>query len=143
MEEKEEDVRHGRNCLGYRHRAAEHGQQAGEQERSVQHGNEAVGEDAGQHWCDRCRDAAGLASGPLDCLLPPASSPLTALARSEEHTSELQSLMRISYAVFCLKKNKKRTHYTQLNNTQQILSHTCRSQSHLLQTNYRTNGYSS
>src|SRR3546814_3050093 len=29
-------------------------------------------------------------------------------ARSEEHTSELQSLMRISYAVFCLKKTKKR-----------------------------------
>src|SRR3546814_6635601 len=29
-----------------------------------------------------------------------------ALARSEEHTSELQSLMRISYAVFCLKKTK-------------------------------------
>src|SRR3546814_9116680 len=28
--------------------------------------------------------------------------------RSEEHTSELQSLMRISYAVFCLKKQKKR-----------------------------------
>src|SRR3546814_3723422 len=30
-------------------------------------------------------------------------------ARSEEHTSELQSLMRISYAVFCLKKNNKKT----------------------------------
>src|SRR3546814_7830930 len=30
-----------------------------------------------------------------------------ALLRSEEHTSELQSLMRISYAVFCLKKKKK------------------------------------
>src|SRR3546814_5505035 len=29
------------------------------------------------------------------------------LRRSEEHTSELQSLMRISYAVFCLKKKKK------------------------------------
>src|SRR3546814_2005878 len=29
-------------------------------------------------------------------------------ARSEEHTSELQSLMRISYAVFCLKQNKKK-----------------------------------
>src|SRR3546814_10435001 len=29
------------------------------------------------------------------------------LARSEEHTSELQSLMRISYAVFCLKKKNK------------------------------------
>src|SRR3546814_4987237 len=31
-------------------------------------------------------------------------------ARSEEHTSELQSLMRISYAVFCLKKKKQSTH---------------------------------
>src|SRR3546814_5274301 len=30
------------------------------------------------------------------------------VARSEEHTSELQSLMRISYAVFCLKKNKNK-----------------------------------
>src|SRR3546814_5474587 len=29
------------------------------------------------------------------------------VSRSEEHTSELQSLMRISYAVFCLKKKKK------------------------------------
>src|SRR3546814_9849171 len=33
-----------------------------------------------------------------------------AARRSEEHTSELQSLMRISYAVFCLKKKKKCTH---------------------------------
>src|SRR3546814_6315623 len=33
--------------------------------------------------------------------------------RSEEHTSELQSLMRISYAVFCLKKKKKTTNITQ------------------------------
>src|SRR3546814_8421773 len=32
--------------------------------------------------------------------------------RSEEHTSELQSLMRISYAVFCLKKKKKSTQLT-------------------------------
>src|SRR3546814_16336266 len=32
--------------------------------------------------------------------------------RSEEHTSELQSLMRISYAVFCLKKKKKTRSYT-------------------------------
>src|SRR3546814_2715461 len=37
--------------------------------------------------------------------------------RSEEHTSELQSLMRISYAVFCLKKKIVRTHIrTQVNN---------------------------
>src|SRR3546814_6886971 len=35
-------------------------------------------------------------------------------SRSEEHTSELQSLMRISYAVFCLKKN------THIKNTQKI-----------------------
>src|SRR3546814_5573225 len=33
-----------------------------------------------------------------------------AARRSEEHTSELQSLMRISYAVFCLKKKKKQTY---------------------------------
>src|SRR3546814_2772418 len=32
--------------------------------------------------------------------------------RSEEHTSELQSLMRISYAVFCLKKKKQQIHIT-------------------------------
>src|SRR3546814_1038378 len=32
-------------------------------------------------------------------------------ARSEEHTSELQSLMRISYAVFCLKKNIRKLSY--------------------------------
>src|SRR3546814_9929393 len=41
-----------------------------------------------------------------------------AIARSEEHTSELQSLMRISYAVFCLKKkteNKNTTTETKLN----------------------------
>src|SRR3546814_6529858 len=35
----------------------------------------------------------------------------TDLDKSEEHTSELQSLMRISYAVFCLKKKKITTHY--------------------------------
>src|SRR3546814_1529348 len=34
---------------------------------------------------------------------------LTHIKRSEEHTSELQSLMRISYAVFCLKQKKKTT----------------------------------
>src|SRR3546814_7250072 len=42
--------------------------------------------------------------------------------RSEEHTSELQSLMRISYAVFCLKKkNKYNTTYTQKQFTKLIL----------------------
>src|SRR3546814_6294849 len=48
------------------------------------------------------------------CAVEPARShqpPACAAAdrRSEEHTSELQSLMRISYAVFCLKKKKKLT----------------------------------
>src|SRR3546814_9582705 len=37
----------------------------------------------------------------------------TRLHRSEEHTSELQSLMRISYAVFCLKKKKQQKTFNQ------------------------------
>src|SRR3546814_10194677 len=40
--------------------------------------------------------------------------------RSEEHTSELQSLMRISYAVFCLKKKKTQT--KKINKTQSVLT---------------------
>src|SRR3546814_10841538 len=42
----------------------------------------------------------------VDALLA-AVTPKTKIVRSEEHTSELQSLMRISYAVFCLKKKRK------------------------------------
>src|SRR3546814_7878266 len=38
-----------------------------------------------------------------------------AVRRSEEHTSELQSLMRISYAVFCLKKKKQKTKIITIN----------------------------
>src|SRR3546814_10495309 len=37
-----------------------------------------------------------------------AAGEIEEITRSEEHTSELQSLMRISYAVFCLKKKKKK-----------------------------------
>src|SRR3546814_7332473 len=54
---------------------------------------------------------------------PPAAMPLPAMSRSvvgrsEEHTSELQSLMRISYAVFCLKKKTtKDKSYEQMSNT--------------------------
>src|SRR3546814_1104315 len=59
----------------------------------------------------------------------------TGIPRSEEHTSELQSLMRISYAVFCLKKknikittlnNKKNQNiqqHRQLNNKQKHITH--------------------
>src|SRR3546814_1902884 len=57
----------------------------------------------------RCRSAAFLYVGIPDGAPPPTSFIVTSLdgatnGRSEEHTSELQSLMRISYAVFCLKK---------------------------------------
>src|SRR3546814_1597996 len=67
-----------------------------------------------------CQASAGLLSR--------AQSGDVPIQRSEEHTSELQSLMRISYAVFCLKKKKavkkqntRRTHVkNQINNTQLI-----------------------
>src|SRR3546814_1832234 len=44
---------------------------------------------------------------------------IAAMARSEEHTSELQSLMRISYAVFCLKKKTNTTNKHIQTNIQQ------------------------
>src|SRR3546814_3504398 len=52
-----------------------------------------------------------LASRLKNCRLPtPNSAAAAVTARSEEHTSELQSLMRISYAVFCLKTKHKQTY---------------------------------
>src|SRR3546814_9955260 len=45
-----------------------------------------------------------------------------AKARSEEHTSELQSLMRISYAVFCLKKKKHKNRHWQNSEVKTILN---------------------
>src|SRR3546814_10837431 len=53
-------------------------------------------------------NAAQLYGFDLEALAPLAAQvgPAVAELRSEEHTSELQSLMRISYAVFCLKKKK-------------------------------------
>src|SRR3546814_2979398 len=50
----------------------------------------------------RVADIITTVAAPADCVCRPAK------ARSEEHTSELQSLMRISYAVFCLKKKKNK-----------------------------------
>src|SRR3546814_2356915 len=47
----------------------------------------------------------------LDLAKPEIGAPDQNLMRSEEHTSELQSLMRISYAVFCL---KKKTHVSNI-----------------------------
>src|SRR3546814_9143054 len=51
-------------------------------------------------WTGRYVSVLGFA------LRHPGKVAFVAVLRSEEHTSELQSLMRISYAVFCLKKNK-------------------------------------
>src|SRR3546814_9446150 len=51
------------------------------------------------------RDCRARSAGPSRRGATPSSS--SHAGRSEEHTSELQSLMRISYAVFCLKKKKK------------------------------------
>src|SRR3546814_6381184 len=47
---------------------------------------------------------------------PDADGDFARFWRSEEHTSELQSLMRISYAVFCLKKKKKHNRQSQATN---------------------------
>src|SRR3546814_6639377 len=48
-------------------------------------------------------------TGMVDWLRITARGQKPQMTRSEEHTSELQSLMRISYAVFCLKKKQKHT----------------------------------
>src|SRR3546814_1255318 len=47
-----------------------------------------------------------LATGGIHAVSAPSKINLVQIKRSEEHTSELQSLMRNSYAVFCLKKKK-------------------------------------
>src|SRR3546814_8944391 len=67
---------------------------------------------------DESGDAAKLAAAGVDVLFaPPVEAVYPAgFERSEEHTSELQSLMRISYAVFCLKKQNN-THRSQQTHT--------------------------
>src|SRR3546814_1147220 len=58
----------------------------------------------------RRRDHDGVSPAQLRAGLRQFLQPaVVRIARSEEHTSELQSLMRISYAVFCLKKNRSTT----------------------------------
>src|SRR3546814_9986356 len=86
--------------------------------------SEAPGQKGGPHSTPSCRHAPASAKQPQTlhrvrqrARVRPASSTqragrypdllLRCPVRSEEHTSELQSLMRISYAVFCLKKKKK------------------------------------
>src|SRR3546814_9407919 len=81
------------------------------------------------------RQMGGIGSGaaagrtaPLLCAAGPDKRPRhrpSAYCRSEEHTSELQSLMRISYAVFCLKKkNPYTTHPSHRISTHQYYTNT-------------------
>src|SRR3546814_9963423 len=81
---------------------------------AVEHDHRVAGHDA----ADACHRHAGIGARNLVAsfaccreaqFVIVATAALQDMARSEEHTSELQSLMRTSYAVFCLKK-KKKTH---------------------------------
>src|SRR3546814_4269115 len=75
----------------------------------------AAAADVPRHRRDVRRHVAGHAAGRADTAGRPRQGRAAAAVRlrrlreprSEEHTSELQSLMRISYAVFCLKKKTK------------------------------------
>src|SRR3546814_7952913 len=60
--------------------------------------------------CPATQKSSFLSRGPRSSSRHPFGS---GRMRSEEHTSELQSLMRISYAVFCLKKKKTKNKITQ------------------------------
>src|SRR3546814_2904807 len=62
-------------------------------------------------WFTRMLDASAGSSRASRCR---AASTRARHQRSEEHTSELQSLMRISYAVFCLKKKKEENQHQKL-----------------------------
>src|SRR3546814_3240562 len=84
------------------------GEQVERGRRARQHPDDEV--EAQQQEADRQRQQEprrkGIAAEKGDVAEPLGRHPRGA-GRSEEHTSELQSLMRISYAVFCLKKKKK------------------------------------
>src|SRR3546814_8469768 len=73
-----------------------------------------AGQRPGWHFDPRRHPRGVLAALPIE-----ASDTHNAAVRSEEHTSELQSLMRISYAVFCLKK--KKMHYNNKNASNHIM----------------------
>src|SRR3546814_2420481 len=70
--------------------------------------------EAAAHGFDRYRRQFGAPNSFGQRELLPAPGHTQIIGRSEEHTSELQSLMRISYAVFCLKKKNNHTKLTSL-----------------------------
>src|SRR3546814_7801764 len=61
-------------------------------------------EDSVVTWLKAAKDSSAVKFTPSFSALSTGSTKALLKFRSEEHTSELQSLMRISYAVFCLKK---------------------------------------
>src|SRR3546814_2578201 len=68
-----------------------------------------------RHQCDPRELVGRTVEGPRVARYPPPEA--HTIRRSEEHTSELQSLMRISYAVFCLKKKNQNTTKTRKETT--------------------------
>src|SRR3546814_5260629 len=77
------------------------------------------------YWSRSSRLSSGCMTVKRGSRRSAATRSASASRRSEEHTSELQSLMRISYAVFCLKKKKqnKRDHNRQRHTYN--IEHTC------------------
>src|SRR3546814_1667312 len=69
---------------------------------------DALGFDLVGYGCTTCIGNSGPLAEPIHEAIEAKDLAVGAVLRSEEHTSELQSLMRISYAVFCLKKKKKK-----------------------------------
>src|SRR3546814_8352013 len=65
-------------------------------------------------WCSRWQIVSPISTSSMPTTAQ-TSPAVTSSTRSEEHTSELQSLMRISYAVFCLKK--RNTQQTTINSS--------------------------
>src|SRR3546814_8510478 len=90
------------------------GEIVAEQQRPLEHGDPGLGEDAATVG-DADDEGLGARGAPLlqgqvgqpEAGLAAVEAELADAPRSEEHTSELQSLMRISYAVLCLKKKKQ------------------------------------
>src|SRR3546814_10106073 len=92
------------------HAGRDERQQAGQEGAPVGDIEHSVGLAAGRHHGTHLSSFPGLNTGFAIHAL------IHIYYRSEEHTSELQSLMRISYAVFCLKKKKKQNKVTQTQN---------------------------
>src|SRR3546814_5451267 len=75
----------------------------------------------GRDWIGLKRGEGYVVTGVLQIPVLPALLVLCLSLRSEEHTSELQSLMRISYAVFCLKKKIRKIYiYNEQMSTENI-----------------------